>query len=249
MIDIKNWGNTIRFYDVADPNRPKGKRILICGLSGSGKTRFIGTAPDPFVADIDQGGETLEKLHIPYHEVPHESGAMALTRKMLLDFKGQAGPFANMKRKTFGFDGYTSMCDLALWELTHLPGTGKQTPFAELTGAVKPEFDHWGALRSYLSELTFIMKDISYEGFNVIATSTIYVAENTDLRQTQMLPNIQGSFRNTVIAEFDYAFYFVREKDGFYAYTIPTNNFNAKVRRDFPEKIKDPTWDKLFKTA
>lgn len=42
------------------PHAGQYKRILIMGDSGSGKTRFIGTMPKPFVCDFDRGLNTLQ---------------------------------------------------------------------------------------------------------------------------------------------------------------------------------------------
>ena len=252
MIDLKTWGSSIKYYDQSDSS---GERGLFYGAAGSGKTHLIGTAPRPFVVDIDHGGKTLSDLHIPFVTIPQEKGAMALTRKVLLDFKDRQGLFAPGQpledRVTLGFDGYSSLTDIVLWELSQRPGSDKTaskggTGFTDLTGLFKPEMDHWQALRVYLLELTNILEDIAYKGFNVIATATAFIKENEQVRETQGLPEIQGGFKDVVGRKYDYVIY-LECKDGRYlAHTKKKGLFIAKVRRKLPDVIENPTFESLF---
>ena len=252
MIDIKTWMNNVKYYDEPDNT---GERLLVYGPSGSGKTTLLGTFPSPFVIDIDHGGKTLSAHHIPFITIPQERGAIGLVRKILLDFKDRQGIFAPSQpladRKTIGFDGYSALADIVIWELTRMPSGDKSKTsgiYTEATGGgFKAEMDHWGALRSYLLEMTNILEDIAYRGFHVVATATAFIKENEQVRQIQGLPEVMGGFKDVILRKFDYVLYLEYENDKYLGYTKGKGLYKAKMRGAFPPIIEDPSYEKLFK--
>lgn len=98
----------------AKADRPK--RILLLGFSGSGKTRFIGTMPSPYIADFDDNLNSLIGHDVefdPFHMNMDDS------RKAYADFKKVLSEWRKEpKRGTFCVDSLSRYADAILaWAL------------------------------------------------------------------------------------------------------------------------------------
>ena len=241
MIDLKDWAASIKIMDDVEE---KGRRVLVYGDTGSGKTRFAGTAPGVFIIDCDKGLRTLQGLGVDYITIPYdEPGAINLVRDIVTKFKNKEGVFDGDKYLTLVIDSYTSLSDIVMNELMKYPlnpSWKKRDPVKD-----KPEYDHWGAHKAFMVEVSNMLKDISIDR-NVICTATAFVKENEAMRQTQGLPEIQGSFKSSAGKFFDYVFYLTVESSVYNLYTKKKGLFIAKTRSTLKDIVADPTWDKVF---
>lgn len=86
------------------------ERILLLGDSGTGKTRFVGTMPKPFIADFDSGTSTLAGIDAQAKKFsPDGAGWLAFKRELDL---WKAGP--QYGAETFALDSITQASEAAL---------------------------------------------------------------------------------------------------------------------------------------
>jgi len=235
-----DYGSRIAFYDELPK---KGKSVLAIGESGCGKTHFIGTAPSPFVLDYDKGGETLRALHIPHLVFNWGEQVMDLTRKILLDARDSTGPFDGHPYETLGVDSYSAFDLMVMDELMRHPKNPKwkvKDPTAD-----KPEFDHWGAKKAYLIEITSLLQDIA-QHMNVIVTTTVRVNDDPSTRKTKGLPEMDGSIRGILGRFFDYVLHLEDKGDTYIANTRPKGIYIAKSRGTLPDVIVNPKFADLL---
>ena len=208
-----DYGSDIRSYadshNVDDPY----VNVLLSGPQGAGKTRFAMSAPDVFILDFDDGLRTAYSMGLnPLAFAPSEldNDIFAKTRAIARDLTDRTGLFAPDAQygsvRTVVIDAYTGMSQKFMNAMMRKIGRNPAN------AGMKPEYDHWMALRSQMRMITNMLKRAPVH-FIAIA--------HTDYRedaQEKLVPSydIDGSFRKDVAKLFDEVYYmepFVRGND------------------------------------
>lgn len=223
--------------------------VLLYGASGSGKTHLAGTFPEPFFIDADRGMRSLE-MECPYLRLKDAATPFTLVLNVLQDALAGRGPWAPDKRlgkiKTIVIDSYTALIDDYM-----LPETMKEGKRNWLNE--KATFDEYGKIKSRMTALASIIKDLSMKYFVV---STALVEEEKDENSGELIgkPLMTGKYRDKVQADFDET-YFLRSATDmvsgstkYMAHAQPYKFYRAKTRLTTMKTMEDPSFDKIQKT-
>lgn len=153
--------------------QPPYKRILLMGDSGTGKTRFIGTMPKPYVVDFDNGLATLAGQDVMYDACYGDGGwkrfkdTLQLWRKEPLH-----------GAETFALDSLTMAADQAMdYVLKKNNRTGQ------------PSIADWGEA---IREVKDMLNVVSTLKCNVIVTAHAQLVRDEMLGDIQWIPLIFG---------------------------------------------------------
>ena len=246
-LSMKDWAQALGH------NQVKYRRVLSYGEFGSGKTRFGGTFPDPFIIDTDRGLLSLSTAGLlpPPNRVleltKHDS-VFKVTKDVILKLRNGSGPFETDPPQTLIIDSFTSLVDMLLYEAMTSPDNPlvkEKNPDYE-----KAEYDHWGLLRNRAQSIWEMLKDLP---MHVYVTAGVKVEKSDSTGDFIGEPNLQGSSRGIIGHAFDEVYYFKPSGSGDKVkYTVYTKNcdfYHAKSRLDLPAKLESPTFDELYKNV
>lgn len=225
-------------------------RYFVYGPFGSGKTRFISTAPEALILDVDRGTKTLRgkniegrKVHVLQPEII-KNKRLAAGERSVTTFKvireiaelarAKEGPFAAGGKyagvKTIALDGYTALGRIYKNEMMQIKG---KNPLLE-----KADYDIWNSLKEMLFATTFELKNLPY---HVIFTALSKVYTSEDEGDILGLPQIDGSFRDEVGGLFDEVYFMDTMTRGgklnYMTYTARHKHWGAKSRRQVPSPL------------
>jgi hypothetical protein len=89
-----------------DRKKSERKKVLLIGDSGAGKTSFLRTMPKPFVADFDNGLDTVAGLDVEYMEFfdeQEEITAWGRFKKLLKEWKKEPKPYESFMWDSISF--------------------------------------------------------------------------------------------------------------------------------------------------
>ena len=257
------WGPSVQQYDT---RTTRGRRELIYGDMGSGKTWYMGTAPGLFVVDADHGENSkLQSQGIPFISLDDNPPYRKLLG-FLTDLLGardifdpNGGPQAEIK--TLGIDSWTKLNELFLFEICKADGL-------DLADS-KPNWDHYMKLKSRQIIIVKILDDISTKrGINIIVTALPQLTGDDQEKMTKKAtdqvytsvdgtPNLVGAYKKLIGAAFDEVYYLeATTKLGANGtevvrtlYTSPHGVWQAKTRRVLPHKVVNATFESLAAIA
>ena len=184
--------------------------ILVIGDSGTGKTRFASTFPDPFFFDTDKGTVGLKRLGVKFDaevfkDALHKGKPMVSegiypygeSWTMFLEKINQIGESIDKgecKYKTLVLDSATTLSNSALKYVLKSDGKSGKQPFIQ----------HWGAQTALLE--TVFDQLTSWPGIKIV---TAHVQRNTnDLTEViEMLPLMTGTLAGKMAVYFDEVYY------------------------------------------
>lgn len=265
------WNKQVANY--GDKPLAEGRRILVYGKYGCGKTTFAGTAPKPIFVDADYGENvSLREAKHPYwilrQEAPFDR-LNAFLDDMLLKrdvFDPDGGPYAD--RQSLVIDSWTKVNELLLWEI----GMTAKKPVD--ISREKPSIDMYQTLKLRQQGLVRKIKDLAVlRGINVISTALTLVEgeesekltrdsseamQKTGFQHIVGVPNLVGGYRGIIGAEFEEVYYIelVNAAQQFRRFhTRPYQEWTAKTRLPLPPQIdqageKDgPSFNAIMKLA
>jgi hypothetical protein len=227
---------------------------LFYGKAGVGKTKLLGTFPNPLVLDTNKGlktlqdNETVQVISLE-HTVKDENGnetnpnVYKTIMQILTDAKYKQGLFAEGEAlahiETIAIDDMTNLCQFLKYGIIRFMN-GKD-PVKD-----KADFDVWSILSNQMIEIVTLLKSLKY---NVVITSGEKV-EMDELKGGQVGGvNIQGSYRHVLPHEFDETYHLVcKTTMGKTQYLVETVNvypFNSKTRVGVKHLMENPTYEKL----
>ncbi len=224
----RNWSQGIKSTaDVAD----KRLNILLWGESGTGKTRFMGGAPKPFIIAAEDGVLTLANKEIPYYLLQADEKIYDTVLAIIDD----------ARKKQNGFENIESICVDSLWKLNEM----LMDEILDDAGIEKPDnYSYWGILQTRISKIMGALLSLDY---HIIASVGEKVKEDKLTGGLKPVFNFSGSYADHVAYEFDFNLYLVAKSRGsrteYLAYSKPENKRTAKSRVELPREIKDLSFD------
>lgn len=232
------------YKSIEDQRKKKSHPIsaFIYGKAGTGKTRFLGTFPKPFVLDTDQGLLTITGEDVKSFSFTSEMDIYGTMLGIIQDIKHKQGPFAEggalSDRKTIAVD---SMSVTASNMFATIVETNKKDTRAA-----------YQILLSQLTTLTALFRELKLYGYNVVMTAGEAIKANDATGISEPAPLIPGSFRDFIAHQFDQSLWFevvVRNgKPTYNAYSLAEKGHAAKERIGLPGKVENLSFDLMRKT-
>jgi hypothetical protein len=210
----------------------------VYGPMGAGKTQFAATFPGPLFIDMDKGGMTLRKLHVPFIPCYESKGVVKRVFSILASAETGTGPFAADGQfasiKTLVLDSISVFSNAAL--VDYVIQTGKD-PLQ-----TKPSFDEYGKLLNTQIELGKLLKRLSVK-YNIVVTGLVDVNKDEMTGAMYGGPLLVGQYRQLIGADFDEVYFMAVEgqKDSIkhVLYTAKTQIYDAKTRVALPYRIEN----------
>lgn len=236
-----------------------GRKYIIYGMFGVGKTTLAATWPDPIFIDTDFGENTkLVELGVPYISPRRESyfSDMVEFIKAWLNgsdvFDADGGPYAD--RKTLVIDTWTKLNRALLEE------AARQNPKVGDLSRNKATFTEWGLLGSrQFAIMELVTQLCERKGVDVVITAqpTVIGDEMEEARrqddsegysQVIGMPSLVGGYKRGFGADVSDLYYLeimqaatpIRR-----LWTQPRNAYYAKTRLGLPPYVDNPTYPTL----
>ena len=229
----KEWNNRVRqTSNVAD----KKLNILLWGAPGTGKTRFMGTAPRPFIIAAEDGVLTLANKDIPYYLLQDDEKVYDTVMQILEDARLKKGIFEEIE----------TICLDSVWKLNKM----LMDEILDDANVEKAQFDHWGKLGTRVSKIVegFLKTD-----FHFIASVGEKVKEDKLTEELRPTFNMSGSYADQIAYEFDFNIFMKKKAVGsrinFLAYSLDENKRTAKSRVELPREMANLDFNFLWNTV
>lgn len=248
MAEVKPLpGDYSSMIDMYEPSKTGTFGVVVYGASGSGKTTFASTFPDPFFIDADRGMRSLSGAYprIRLKDVPKP---FTFVLQILQDAAAKRGPWAPggklADKKTIIIDSITSLVDDYL--MPEALREDNRNVYSD-----KASYDEYGKIKTRMTALASVIKDLTLHYWVVV---TALVEEEKDEVTGAMVgkPLITGKYRDKIMADYDETYYINCQRNPqtgqlkFVLYPQPYLWYKAKTRLLKPvSSIEDPTYQKL----
>ena len=257
----------------AIPVPPESKHlgIIAMGMSGTGKTTLIGTAPKPLIFDFDHGLMTLDAMGLQegkdYYKIKFDKFSLKTINtpqgekkkmsplqniekllQILCYAADQEGPFAEggvfADVETLALDGYTSLSRYYLYEV--------QCSLGQDYRKDKAGFDGYGQILKVFDDVAEMLCQCK-EHYNIIGTCMPKgVQRPGSSRDDDMVyvPDMDGSFKGVLGKTLD-EFYYLEAKrlGGKVKYIVNTKPLNTvdglKSRSQLPQEMEGITFPEI----
>jgi len=203
LATIKDWSGELGFYDDSEDDHI---RLLLYGKTGSGKTTFAGTFPNPLFIDTDKGGLTLRDKKIPRIKLTPGNKTYDEIMDILHKIKNKEEPF-DFKIETIVMDGFTALSDFMMIDILKYPKAPGKVSRDILKG--KPEWDDYDCLKNEFLAIMRYVKDI---GLHFVATAGVKLDEDKTNGNFIAHPNVIGGYRFIVGHDFNEVYYLEEKK-------------------------------------
>jgi hypothetical protein len=242
-----------RIKNFSETPRSNKKKVLAYGETKAGKTYLGGTFPSPFVIDADHS-----LVGLPNHDIPvltlsradvasKKESPYELVYETIRALRDNVEPFktSHTGLQTLMIDGVTSLADLFLVEVMLDGRIGKQIRDPIYT---KATFDEYGTLVARLETVFTVVDDLD---LNIYVTAGLKMDKDEASGMILAMPDVVGSFRQSIGHRFDAVLYLANEKGKHIAYcTPPYPKYPCGIRNWIgPDKIENPTFEKIFNPA
>lgn len=228
----------------------KGMKILLYGPSGTGKTEFASTFPNPHFVDLDNGMLSLAGKDITYITISAKKTEDPDFAKLIGD-------------RWVGADAYTKATKLIEHWANNL--TAEDTLIVDsfsflneyavdyvlkLANQATPRIQDWGAAQGMLINILEQINDVKC---NVIIVSHNQFVKDEQSGFVSWLPDTIGKLATKISVYFDEVYLTgcergrgnEREQVIYYIDTVPSRSTTAKSRLKLPNRIIDPSYDKV----
>jgi hypothetical protein len=220
-------------------------RIFLLGPPGSGKTRFIGTCPNPIIINTEGGTLTLAGKKIP--EIVFNKDRTRDIMKNMIQIVRSAqkreGIFENIE--TFAIDSIAQLAKFYMYDIMLYQVSPSKDPLVD-----KPNYDHWGRLKNNLENLVMELQALSEGGMHVVCTCGVSTEVEEATGKYINVPLMDGKIRYIIPYGFDDVLGMDAKTFGkatkYVAYTRNVGNYiGLKSRSDAGFELEDPTFEKV----
>jgi GTPase SAR1 family protein len=225
-------------------------RVLVYGAPGSGKTSLAGSFPKPLIIDTDKGLRVLASVantDIKVLSIPSNTAGNVFNMlySLLNDARLGIGDFAIdgplADRQTIVIDTISALADEFL--LREIMLQNKRDPLIE-----RAAFDDYGRLKTELSQLGSLLKDVSQK-FYVVVTALVDEEKDELTGALEGKPLMTGKYRDLIGGVFDEEYYLeVADTGGqpkYMLYATKYRWFEAKTRLLKITKLENPSFKLL----
>lgn len=183
--------------------QPDKMSVIVVGDPKSGKTRFAGTWPNPFLYSFDRGMAALAGQDVEY-EVFYDEDRLKPTayrsfdthfRQLVMDIRSGKKFF-----KTIILDNMTFLCR---WIINDIRKTNNL--YNKPLG-----YEGYGDLKTKLQDVVGLSK---IAGVHIIATAESKIEKDEITGEIETWPAIEGSYREDIVGDFDLALFMKVSKD------------------------------------
>ena len=183
--------------------QPDKLSAIVIGDPKSGKTRFAGTWPNPFLFSFDRGMSSLAGQDIEYEVYYDEERRKPNAyqrfdkdfKQLIFDIKAGKKHF-----RTIILDNLTFLCRWVINDIRHTNNL-----YDKPLG-----YEGYGSLKSKLQDVIGLSK---LAGIHVVATAESKLEKDELTGELETWPAIEGSYREDIVADFDMAFFMKVGKD------------------------------------
>lgn len=212
---------------------------FVWGKAGTGKTKFFGSFPKPYILDTDLGLLTIAGQDYKSFYADTDSDVYGTFINIIQDAKHKKGPFAPGEaladRKTVVID---SLSELSVRLFNQIMDENK-----------KDARSAYGILLKRMSTLVSLLRELKLYGYHVVATAGETAKENNLTGMLEPVPLINGGFRDHVAGMFDLSLWFetvtMNGKPKYFAYSVAEKGRAAKERLNLGNKIENINFDIL----
>jgi len=177
--------------------KPDAMSVIVVGDPKSGKTRFAGTWPKPFLYSFDKGMSSLAGLDVEYEVFYDEERRQPDAykrfedhfKKLTMDIRAGKLPY-----KTIILDNLTFLCR---WVVNNIRHTNNL--YNKPLG-----YEGYGQLKSMMQDVVGLSK---LAKVHVVATAESKIEKDELTGEIETWPAIEGSYREDIVADFDLAFF------------------------------------------
>jgi hypothetical protein len=228
-------------------DQTKTFRVLIYGKPGSGKTSLAGSFPKPLIIDTDKGLRSLASntnADIKVFSLPSNPSAPVFNTiyTLLNDARMGQGDFAPngplADRQTIVIDTISALADEYL--LREIMLQNKRDPLVD-----KAQFDDYGRLKTELSQIGNLLKDVSQK-FYVVVTALVDEEKDELTGALEGKPLMTGKYRDLIGGVFDEEYFLEVIDTGaapkYVLYATKYRWYEAKTRLLKVNKLENPSF-------
>lgn len=173
-------------------------KILLYGPSGSGKTHFLGTVPNIFIVDFDQGLLTVRDKEIPYVQPSDDMDGIGYQDMLEILHPDSFKWMKDNKITAMAWDGLSGLSRIVIRHC------------CRLHGEKVPTWPVWGC--HYEKIYKIVQRAKEFPGV-VIFTALQRILRDEKYGDTLGGPDIPGQMGGRITAMFDYVFHTITRHD------------------------------------
>jgi hypothetical protein len=246
---MPQWMNNLISKVGEEGNIDHYANLLIAGKLGTGKTRFLGTFPEPqFWLDFDSGMTTVTKEGTSHEGLRFRLGEGNIYEKLMSfldDFRNKRQGLDQYR--SLLLDGWSSLAYILIYEVLG----GSIDPKSRR----KPQHDDWWTLRSHLNDISWGIKNLPVHRGSSVLTK---IDKDEQTGGYVGLFDILGGFREDIGPLYNEVYLTNKRKakadeEGNVSYEMITRfhrQFDVKSRlanhNKIPDVVVNATFDSLY---
>ena len=183
-------------YASSDTPSKEGVTILLYGIPGCGKTRFIGELPSPVLIDTERGFRSIKKKGVPILQPTSYNDLVQIVAALN---KGEMTP----EGFKWTLDSHEFICKIIVADTLDAISTLILDEALKAKGIEKPSWDEWNVVISRTKAITTSFRNLQLKGLHFIATAHEEMEKNSDSNVIKGQPALLGKLSEKFAGMFD----------------------------------------------